>query len=58
LLVPIVSFYNRAIAGEYSLGSTIKPIIGVAALEEGIITSDTNIYCDEKIELSDGTTKK
>ena len=54
---PDVSFYNRAIAGEYSLGSTIKPIIGVAALEEGIITPDTNIYCDEKIELSDGTTK-
>ena len=38
---PDVSFYNRAIAGEYSLGSTIKPIIGVDALEEGIIIPDT-----------------
>lgn len=54
---PNVSFYNRAIAGEYPLASTIKPIIGVAALEEGIITPDKSIYCDEKIELSDGTFK-
>lgn len=54
---PDVSFYNRAIAGEYPLASTIKPMIGVAALEEGIITPDESIYCDEKIELSDGTFK-
>lgn len=54
---PDVSFYNRAIAGEYSFASTIKPMIGVAALEENIITPDQSIYCDEKIELSDGTFK-
>ncbi|KUK49509.1 MAG: cell elongation specific D,D-transpeptidase, partial [Parcubacteria bacterium 33_209] len=54
---PNVSFYNRAIAGEYSFASTIKPMIGVAALEENIITPDQSIYCDEKIELSDGTFK-
>lgn len=54
---PKVSFYNRAIAGEYSFASTIKPMIGVAALEENIITPNKSIYCDEKIELSDGTFK-
>ncbi|MFA5228511.1 MAG: penicillin-binding protein 2 [Candidatus Paceibacterota bacterium] len=52
-----VSFYNRAIAGEYSFASTIKPMIGVAALEEDIITPEKYIYCDDKIELNDGTFK-
>ncbi|MDO8551080.1 MAG: penicillin-binding transpeptidase domain-containing protein [bacterium] len=37
--------FNRAISGiGYPSGSTIKPIIGLAALEEGIITPETKIY--------------
>ncbi len=36
-------FINRAIAGEYPSGSTIKPIIAAAALEEGIIDERTTI---------------
>ncbi len=35
--------FNRAISGEYPSGSTIKPIIAAAALEEGIITEHTTI---------------
>ena len=35
--------FNRAIAGEYPSGSTIKPILGFAALEEGIITPNTRV---------------
>ncbi len=31
------SFFNRAISGEYSPGSTIKPFIALASLEEKII---------------------
>ncbi len=42
---------NRVINGLYSSGSTIKPFIGLAALEEGIITENTNFFCPEKLCL-------
>lgn len=52
------SFLNRAISGEYPIGSTIKPIIAVAALKEEVITPEKNtIYCDGQILLGDGTFK-
>lgn len=35
--------FNRAIAGEYPPGSLVKPILGAAALKEGIITASTII---------------
>ncbi|QQS60000.1 penicillin-binding protein 2 [Candidatus Falkowbacteria bacterium] len=34
--------FNRAVSGEYPSGSTIKPIIAAAALQEKIISSDTS----------------
>jgi len=38
--------FNRVISGfGYPTGSVIKPLIGAAALEEGIISEDTKIYC-------------
>ncbi|MEA3292989.1 MAG: penicillin-binding transpeptidase domain-containing protein [Patescibacteria group bacterium] len=47
---PINPLFNRAISGKgYPTGSVIKPIVGIAALEEGIITSKTKIYCPLKI---------
>lgn len=53
------SFYNRSIAGEYPIGSTIKPIIASAALQEGIITAQTIINDDKGgLLLGDGTFKK
>lgn len=36
--------FARAWSGEYPSGSTIKPIFALAALEEGIITSQTSFY--------------
>jgi penicillin-binding protein 2 len=36
---------NRAIQGRYSPGSTFKAVVATAALEEGIITPDFNVYC-------------
>ena len=36
---------NRVISGLYPIGSTIKPLIGSAALEEGIIKETTQFYC-------------
>lgn len=41
---PLAPFFNRAIAGEFPSGSTIKPLIAVAALEENIIDPAKKIY--------------
>ena len=41
---PAQPFYNRAIGGGYPSGSTIKPIMAVAALEEHIIDPLHTIY--------------
>ncbi|MBI2042611.1 MAG: hypothetical protein HYT21_02625 [Candidatus Nealsonbacteria bacterium] len=44
--------FNRAISGiGYPTGSTIKPLVGVAALEEGIINENTKIYSPLEICL-------
>jgi penicillin-binding protein 2 len=36
---------NRVIQGRYSPGSTFKIVVATAALEEGLITADHQIYC-------------
>jgi len=43
--------FNRAISGEYFPGSTIKPLIAAAGLQEGIITKDTKINSSEDIKI-------
>lgn len=43
--------FNRAIAGVYSPGSTIKPLVGFGALEEGVIDPLKSIYSPGYIEL-------
>lgn len=35
--------FNRAVSGEYPSGSTIKPLIGIAGLAEGLITPHTTV---------------
>jgi len=37
--------HDRALSGQYPPGSTYKPIVAAAALEEGIVTPDTRVYC-------------
>lgn len=44
-------FLNRATSGQYLLGSTIKPFIAIAALEEKIISPQRKINCEGKIEI-------
>lgn len=39
---PDQPLFNRVISGEYPSGSTIKPVIGAAALEEGIINDHSS----------------
>ena len=41
--------FNRVIAGKYPVGSTIKPLIASAALEEEIISPLKRINCQGKI---------
>ncbi|MDD5639704.1 MAG: penicillin-binding protein 2 [Candidatus Pacebacteria bacterium] len=48
------SFYNRAIAGEYAIGSTIKPVMAAAGLEEELITPNEIINCQGRIALPGG----
>jgi len=43
--------FFRAIAGEYPSGSTIKPIIAVAALDQGIITPQTTVLSTGGIRI-------
>ncbi len=43
--------FNRAIAGTYPPGSTIKPLIGGAAVEEGVITPNSLVYSPNVISI-------
>jgi penicillin-binding protein 2 len=36
---------NRALQGKYSPGSTFKMAVGLAGLEEGVITPDFHVFC-------------
>ena len=44
---------NRSISGQYPPGSTYKPIVAAAALEEGLITPETTFYCNGTFKLGD-----
>jgi len=43
--------FNRAIAGTYPVGSTIKPLISSAVLEENIISPQKKIDCEGRIVI-------
>ncbi|MDA8125801.1 MAG: penicillin-binding protein 2 [Deltaproteobacteria bacterium] len=42
---------NRAISGQYPPGSTYKPIVAAAALEEGLITPETTFFCNGSFDM-------
>ena len=48
---PFKPLINKAIAGEYSPGSTFKMIVALAALEAGIITENTTVNCEGYLDL-------
>jgi len=37
--------YNRALRGTYPPGSTLKPFVGLAGLEDGVISAGEPVYC-------------
>jgi len=46
---------NRAISGQYPPGSTLKIIIALAAMEEGIITPEEEIVCTGRYQVGNRT---
>ncbi len=50
---PRVPLLNRVIAGLYSPGSTFKMVVYAAALEAGVISSDTSYTCRGFFEFGD-----
>ncbi len=47
---PMKPLINKTISGQYSPGSTIKPIVALSALENKIINKDFKVFCKGKIE--------
>ena len=43
--------FNRALRGRYPPGSTVKPFMGLAGLEEGVISNEHNKYCPGFFQL-------
>ena len=48
---PSSPMFNRAVSGAYPIGSTIKPLIAVAALQEKIISPDRQVRAPAQIEV-------
>lgn len=48
---PLAPLFNRALSGEFPSGSTLKPLIAAAALQEGIIDPNKQIYDPGFIEI-------
>ena len=44
--------FNRVISGQYPPGSTVKPLIGSAALQEKVVTPQTKIFDPGQITLA------
>jgi penicillin-binding protein 2 len=42
---PARPLFNRALSGQYPPGSTIKPLIGLAGLEYGVIDASHKVFC-------------
>ncbi len=47
--------YNRALRGQYPPGSTVKPFVGLAGLELGVISYDSSTYCPGFFRLPGNT---
>ncbi len=48
---PLQPLFNRSVDGEYPPGSTIKPLLAAAALQEGVITPQTTVVSSGKITV-------
>jgi penicillin-binding protein 2 len=49
--------FNRALRGQYPPGSTVKPFMGLAGLEQGVTTAKSSTYCPGFFMLSGSSHK-
>ncbi|MBW2630307.1 MAG: penicillin-binding protein 2 [Deltaproteobacteria bacterium] len=52
---PLCPLQNRAVSGQYPPGSTYKMVVAAAALEEGLITENTEVFCNGTYRMGDRT---
>ena len=52
---PMKPLVNKTLQGKYSPGSTIKPLVALSALENGIINTNFTVECTGKTEMYDQT---
>lgn len=52
---PRAPLLNKSVTGQYPPGSTIKMIVALAALEQGIISPETEFYCNGRHRLGNHT---
>lgn len=52
---PASPLWNRVLQSTYAPGSTMKPAMALAGLQEGVINRDTMFYCDGVFEYKDQT---
>ena len=48
---PLHPLENKAIQGQYPLGSTFKPVVASAALAEGLVDPETTLGCNGEYQL-------
>ena len=48
---PLHPMENKSIQGQYPLGSTFKPVVLAAALEEGVVDPETELTCTGEYQL-------
>ena len=48
---PLKPLVNKTISGQYSPGSTIKPIVALSALESDVISPNLKVQCNGKMEM-------
>ncbi len=48
---PMKPLVNKTLQGNYSPGSTIKPIVALSALENGIVNTNFTVHCTGKTEM-------
>lgn len=46
---------NKSVSGQYPPGSTIKMIVAMAALEQGLISAESTFYCNGRHRLGNHT---
>ncbi len=50
---PRAPLTNKVIGGQYAPGSTFKMVVAMAALEKGVITPSSQVFCSGSIKLGD-----